>query len=66
MPNFAVIKDNKVVNVIVAEDAEIARIVTGAEVIETNGEIWLDWTRVDNVWQAPVVVEEPVVEEPTA
>jgi len=57
MANYAIIEDNKVANVIVADSAEIAVEVTGKEVIETTGEPWLDWTRTDGVWSAPV--EEP-------
>jgi hypothetical protein len=65
MANYLVIEDSKVVNVIVADTAEIAAEVTGKEVLEsTSSEPWLDWTRFGNTWSAPVV-EEPVVEEPT-
>jgi hypothetical protein len=65
MKNFAVVEDNKVTNVIVADSKEIAEEVTGGEVIETEGQPWLDWVRVDDVWQAPVI-QELTVEEPIA
>ena len=56
MPNYLVIEDNKVINVIVADTAEIAAEVTGKEVIEsTSSEPWLNWTRSGDTWTAPVV-----------
>lgn len=59
MTNYLVIEDNKVINVIVADTAEIAAEVTGKEVIEsTSSEPWLNWTRSGNTWSAPVI-EEP-------
>jgi hypothetical protein len=59
MANYLVIEGNKVINVIVADTAEIAAEVTGKEVIElTSSEPWIDWTRSGNTWSAPIV-EEP-------
>ena len=59
MTNYLVIEDNKVINVIVADTAEIAAEVTGKEVIEsTLPEPWIDWTRSGDTWTAPVI-EEP-------
>jgi hypothetical protein len=58
--NFAVIEENIVTNVIVADSAEIAAEATGKEVLETTGEPWIDWTRIDGVWSKPV---EPEVTE---
>ena len=59
MANYLVIEDNKVVNVIFADTAEIAAEVTGKEVLESIlSEPWLNWTRSGNTWSAPVV-EEP-------
>jgi hypothetical protein len=59
MANYLVIEDNKVINVIVADTAEIAAEVTGKEIIEsTSSEPWIDWTRSGDIWSAPVV-EEP-------
>jgi hypothetical protein len=57
MTNYAIIEDNKVLNVIVADSAEIAAEVTGKEVVEATDGLWIDWTRTDGVWSAPV--EEP-------
>lgn len=62
MTNYAIIEDNKVFNVIVADSAEIAIEVTGKEVLETTGEPWINWTRTDGVWSAPIE-EEPEVTE---
>jgi hypothetical protein len=57
--NFAIIEDNKVINVIVADSVEIAIEVTNKEVLETTGEPWIGWTLVDGVWTKPV--ELPIV-----
>lgn len=58
MANYLVIEDNKVINVIVADTAEIAAEVTGKEVIEsTSPEPWIDWTRSGDTWSAPVIEE---------
>jgi hypothetical protein len=58
MANYLVIEDNKVVNVIVADTAEIAAEVTGKEVLEsTSSEPWLGWTRINDTWA--LLVEEP-------
>ena len=58
MTNYLVIEDNKVINVIVADTAEIAAEVTGKEVIEsTSPEPWIDWTRSGDTWSAPVIEE---------
>jgi hypothetical protein len=58
MPNYLVIENDKVINVIVADTAEIAAEVTGKEVIEsTSSEPWINWTRSGNTWIAPVVEE---------
>ena len=61
MTNYLVIEDNKVINVIVADTAEIAAEVTGKEVVEsTSSEPWIDWTRSGNTWSAPVIEETPI------
>jgi hypothetical protein len=60
MTNYAIIEDNKVINVIVADSAEIAAEVTGKEVTEAINGLWIDWTRIDGVWLEPV---EPEVTE---
>jgi hypothetical protein len=58
---FAIIENDKVINVISADSQEVAEQATGLEVLETTGEPWIDWTRIDGVWIKP---EEPTVEEP--
>lgn len=63
MTNYAIIEDDKVINVIVAESAEIAAELTGKEILETIGEPWLDWTRTDGVWSAPVEEELEVTND---
>jgi hypothetical protein len=61
MTNYLVIEDNKVVNVIVADTAEIAAEVTGKEVLEsTSPEPWINWTRSGDTWTAPV--EEEIID----
>jgi hypothetical protein len=51
MTDFAVIINNQVVNVIVAENAKIAlKYGGGTEVLETTGEPWIGWLRVNGEW----------------
>lgn len=57
MANYAIIENDKVVNVIVAESAELAAELTGKEVAEAIDGLWIDWTRVNGVWSAPVEEE---------
>jgi len=58
MTNYLVIENDTVVNVIVADTAEIAAEVTGKEVLEsTSSEPWLNWTRSGDTWTAPVEKE---------
>jgi hypothetical protein len=58
MANFAVINGNAVINVIVADNAETALTYGGGtEVLETTGEPWIDWVRVDGVWINPDALE---------
>jgi hypothetical protein len=60
MTNFAVIKNNVVQNVIVADTLEIAQEATQLECIEAIG-LWTNWTRIDGVWTAPEeTTEDPV------
>ena len=63
MANYAIIENNKVINVIVADTVEIAVEVSNKEVLETTGEPWLDWTRTDGVWFAPVEEEAGVTND---
>lgn len=62
MANYAIIENDVVINVIVAESKEIAEEVTGLEVVETIGQPWAGWQRVDGEWVDPNPVVE-VVEE---
>jgi hypothetical protein len=59
MANFAIIIGNIITNVIVADNAETALTYgNGEEVLETTGQPWIGWTRVDGEWIDPTVVEE--------
>lgn len=64
--NIALIKNNKVENIILA-DLEFASQLGYDEIIDTEGlTIGIGWTKVNNVWIAPVVVvPEPVIEYET-
>jgi hypothetical protein len=61
MAIFALVKNNKIVNVIVADSKEISESVSGYESIETTGQPWIGWERIDGVWvnPSPDIVEEP-------
>jgi hypothetical protein len=59
MANYAIIENDKVINVITAESATLAAELTGKEVTEATDGLWIDWTRTDGVWSAP---EEEVTE----
>lgn len=55
MANFAIINNNIVETVIVADTKEIALEVTSADdAVETTGEPWTGWTRSGNTWLKPV------------
>lgn len=59
MANYLIIQNDKVVNVIVADTKEIAEEVTGLEAVESFGsEPWIGWTRLENDWIKPIIVEE--------
>jgi hypothetical protein len=61
MPNYLIIRGNKIENVIVADTKEIAETVSpnATEIIEsTSSEPWIGWTRDNGVWSAPAVPEE--------
>lgn len=54
MKNYLVIENDKVINVIVADSAEIAAEVSGKEVQESTGATpWIGWTRLDGTWIEP-------------
>lgn len=61
MPNYLIIRGNKIENVIVADTKEIAETASpnATEIIEsTSSEPWINWTRLGDTWTAPVVPEE--------
>ena len=64
MANYAIIENNKVINVITADSAELAAELTGKEVAEATDGLWIDWTRTDGVWSAPIELEPEVITEP--
>jgi hypothetical protein len=55
--NYAVIENDKVINVILADSLKIAKEVTGKECLECDGSFWIDWTRIDGEWFKPVILE---------
>ena len=55
--NFAIIENDVVTNVIVADTLKIAKEVTGKECVECDGSFWIGWTRDGKNWIAPVVAE---------
>jgi len=58
MTNYAVIDNETIINVIVADNAETAlKYGGGTEVLETTGVPWIGWVRVDGEWVAPIVIE---------
>jgi hypothetical protein len=59
--NYAIIENETVTNIIVAETEEIAKAVTGAtEVISLeNSDIGIGWIKVDGTWSAPEPIYEP-------
>jgi len=62
MKNFAVIENEMVVNVIAAENEEIAEQVTEKECVECDGSFWIGWTRLDDKWIAPPKPIEEIAE----
>lgn len=68
MANYAIIENDTVTNVIVADSKEIAEEVTGLEAIEVTNEPWVGWQRVDGEWIDPCkpieIVEEASEESP--
>ena len=54
MANYLIIKDDKVINVIVADTKEIAEEVTGLEAIDSsNLNVGIGWTRSGDTWTEP-------------
>jgi hypothetical protein len=61
MANFAIHDGSTVVNVIVADSAEIAEQVTGLQAIETAGQPWTGWIYKDGEWVEPTPPAELVL-----
>jgi hypothetical protein len=61
MANYAVVQNDKVTNVIVADSKEMAEQVTGLTCVEYTDEnpASIGWTYADGVFTAPVVEETP-------
>ena len=53
MANYAMHDGTRVVNVLVADSAQIAEDVTGLTAVETNGVPWTDWTLHGDEWRPP-------------
>jgi hypothetical protein len=65
MPNYGVVEKNIIVNVIVAENKEIAETATGQLCVELpHYNVGRGWTYEGGTFTAPVI-ETPVVEAPT-
>jgi hypothetical protein len=59
MANFAIVNNDLVTNVIIADNAETALTYGGGtEVLETTGQPWIGWFRVNGEWHEPVVADE--------
>jgi hypothetical protein len=55
MANYLIIDNDIVVNVIVADSAEIATKVTGKEAIESTSPIpWIGWIKENGEWVNPI------------
>jgi len=63
--NYAVIENDKVINVIVADSVKLAKDLTGKECIQCDGSFWIDWTRTDDEWIAPIIQVSEVDETET-
>lgn len=62
MAEYAVIKNDLVENVIVAESMEVAVLLSedGVEIVESiNGEPGMGWSRVNGVWVNPIPTVPP-------
>jgi hypothetical protein len=60
MPEFAIVSNDAVVNVIVAISKESAEEVTGLEVVESfEGKPGVGWSRVNGEWIDPIPTVEP-------
>ena len=57
--NYAIIQNNEIVNIIVAENETIAMDVSGASevLLLENNDLKIGWTRVEGVWKDPFAPE---------
>ena len=53
MPNWFIIKDNIIIDVVVADSQEYVEQTFSAEVLPDDGIKGIGWTRATGVWQAP-------------
>lgn len=61
MPNYAIVKNDEIINVIVAENEAIAEQVTGLDCFEVQiepGQPAIGWKLVDGVWIDPNAPKE--------
>lgn len=52
MPDFAIVQNGTVVNVIVAHDQTSAESLTGMNAVPTDGKPWIGWTLESQGWKA--------------
>lgn len=62
--NYAIIENETVINIIVAENEEIAQNVSGLNeiILLENESLGIGWTRVDGVWIDPRVIVETEID----
>jgi hypothetical protein len=53
MPNWAIIKDNKIIDCIIADSKEIAEEITGLEAIDDEGWISIGFEKFEESWRNP-------------
>jgi hypothetical protein len=59
MPNYAIYKNNIILNVIIADSKEIAESITDMKAVETDNKIGIGWIFENNKWIEPT----PAIEE---
>jgi hypothetical protein len=58
MPNYFVIENNVITNVVVSETKEIIENILNTEIMEDDGIMSIGWTRTDNNWIPPYPSDE--------
>lgn len=53
MSNWAIVKDNIVIDMIVSDSKEYVENNFDAEILEDDGYIGIGWTNIDGSWKAP-------------